>query len=278
MIDNGHLIKLTDNDTNQYITALTNIDYSNQFELAKITNVKVEIYAGNETVGAAYEVTGLRIFAGNTLLPWEEAIAHQSITLITSNGLPGIPVTSGGNYTDENGQQWVSDEIDFARGVRIRRIGSTTFDGSDDESWEYDTSKLAFRCKISDDILRSNVPDNESRVLNTHYKYDFGVWNDVVTHRGYVVNFDVISIRNLSVDTVTSFRELLSVSPVTVRYILSNPVETPLSDGELLAYKALYTNYKNNTILSEAGMKVTYATDTKLYIDNKFAELQSTIS
>lgn len=194
--------------------------------------------------------------------------------------LSGIKVPGEGNYVDAEGNQWICDEIDFERGVYIKRIGSTTFDGSDDELWEYDTSKLAFRCKISDDILRLNVPDNESRVLNTHYKYDFGVWNDVVTPRGYVVNFDVISIRNLSIDTVTSFRELLSTSPVTVRYILSNPIETPLSDEELLAYKALYSNYGNTVILnaSNAGMKVTYATDTKLYIDNKFAELQSTIS
>lgn len=47
----------------------------------------------------------------------------QSITTQTPNGLPSIPVASGGNYTDANGQQWVCDEVDFARGVYVQRVG-----------------------------------------------------------------------------------------------------------------------------------------------------------
>jgi hypothetical protein len=46
----------------------------------------------------------------------------QTLTLQTPNALPGIPVTSGGNYKDEDGQQWVCDEVDLARGVRVQRI------------------------------------------------------------------------------------------------------------------------------------------------------------
>lgn len=46
----------------------------------------------------------------------------QTLTLQTPNGLPGIPVTSGGNYTDQNGQQWVCDEIDLERGVKVQRV------------------------------------------------------------------------------------------------------------------------------------------------------------
>ena len=37
--------------------------------------------------------------------------------------LPGIPVESGGNYTDKNGQHWVCDEVDFTRGKYTQRIG-----------------------------------------------------------------------------------------------------------------------------------------------------------
>ena len=47
----------------------------------------------------------------------------QSMTIATPNGLPGIPVDSGGNYTDANGQQWICDEIDFHNAVFVRRIG-----------------------------------------------------------------------------------------------------------------------------------------------------------
>lgn len=47
----------------------------------------------------------------------------QTITIPTPGGLPGIPVASGGNYTDSNGQQWICDAVDFAAGMYLRRIG-----------------------------------------------------------------------------------------------------------------------------------------------------------
>lgn len=46
----------------------------------------------------------------------------QQLSIQTPNGLPGIPVDSGGNYTDASSQQWVCDEVDFARGVYVQRI------------------------------------------------------------------------------------------------------------------------------------------------------------
>lgn len=55
---------------------------------------------------------------------------RQTITLQTPNGLPGIPVTSGGNYTDPSGQQWVCDEVDLERGVRVQRVDKAAFDST----------------------------------------------------------------------------------------------------------------------------------------------------
>ena len=53
---------------------------------------------------------------------------RQTITLQTPNGLPGIPVTSGGNYTDPTGRRWVCDEVDLERGVRVQRVDKGAFD------------------------------------------------------------------------------------------------------------------------------------------------------
>ena len=55
---------------------------------------------------------------------------RQTITLQTPNGLPGIPVASGGNYTDQSGQQWVCDEVDLERGVRVQRVDKGAFDST----------------------------------------------------------------------------------------------------------------------------------------------------
>lgn len=58
--------------------------------------------------------------------------ADQTVALPTPNGLPGIAVSSGGNYTDENDQQWVCDTIDLAAGTYTRRCG--TIPGYDGET------------------------------------------------------------------------------------------------------------------------------------------------
>ena len=47
----------------------------------------------------------------------------QTLTINTPNGLCGIPVDTGGNYTDSTWQQWICDEVDFERGVYVQRIG-----------------------------------------------------------------------------------------------------------------------------------------------------------
>lgn len=49
----------------------------------------------------------------NASSPDYEPYREQLLTLPTPNGLPGIPVTSGGNYTDQSSQQWVCDEVDL---------------------------------------------------------------------------------------------------------------------------------------------------------------------
>lgn len=55
---------------------------------------------------------------------------RQTITLQTPNGLPGIPVTSGGNYTDPAGRQWVCDEVDLERGAKVQRVDKAAFDST----------------------------------------------------------------------------------------------------------------------------------------------------
>ena len=64
----------------------------------------------------------LQLEIGSTATAYE-APHSQSITSSTPNGLPGIPVDSGGNYTDADGQQWVCDEVDFGMGTHTQLIG-----------------------------------------------------------------------------------------------------------------------------------------------------------
>lgn len=59
---------------------------------------------------------------GDKALPYE-SYKSQTLLITTPNGLSGIPVDSGGNYTDADGQQWICDEVDFGMGTHTQRIG-----------------------------------------------------------------------------------------------------------------------------------------------------------
>ena len=65
-----------------------------------------------------------------TVTVGDGADGQQTIALQTPNGLRGIPVASGGNYTDPQGQQWVCDEVDLKRGVKVQRVDKTCFDNT----------------------------------------------------------------------------------------------------------------------------------------------------
>lgn len=65
----------------------------------------------------------IQLERGATATPYQPYREPQTLTINTPNGLCGIPVDTGGNYTDSTGQQCVCDEVDFERGVYVQRIG-----------------------------------------------------------------------------------------------------------------------------------------------------------
>lgn len=96
-----------------------------------VSSVLLSVMARNEDSAAEGTVTIERpvVCYGSKLLPYEP-YHEQAITLQTTGGLHGIPVSSGGNYTDADGQQWVCDELDFAQGKLIRRVNVEALDAT----------------------------------------------------------------------------------------------------------------------------------------------------
>ena len=94
------------------------------------TNGKSEYFVFFRPYGVSdFDYYDMQLEIGATATSFE-LYQEQTLTLQTSNGLPGIPVTSGGNYTDENGQQWICDEVDFGKGVKVQRVDKTSFDST----------------------------------------------------------------------------------------------------------------------------------------------------
>lgn len=210
---------------------------------------------------------------------YEEYKGADTFTLPTPNGLKGIPVSSGGNYTDSNGQQWLCDEIDFNKGVYIQRIGSLTITGNENYNWAISSCDTSRGCSADEKILQKtfkelkNQGSLSNKLICTHYKASGSdVWYGL--DNGIYSTNQNLAFHHFGITTSAAFNEWLKSNPITVYFELATHIETPLTAEMIEAY----THYPSTTILSDkAGLKVGYVADTKNYIDNKFAALEAAI-
>lgn len=202
---------------------------------------------------------------------------EQLLTLPTPNGLPGIPVTSGGNYTDQNGPQWVCDEVDLERGVKVQRVkvldllDSNGFDN--DRTWHINT-KINFGAGTSYIPVEWFTPVTKC-LCNTFpvqmNKYQTGTDADLSIY--YSRTGDVISLKSALFNpkgqhaTVNEAKAWFTAHP-TYLYVPIEPIETPLTPAEIAAYKAL-TAYAPDTVVQAsdgAGAKLEYQRDVNIAI------------
>lgn len=221
----------------------------------------------------------LQLELGSNVTAYEHPKTLQSITLQTPNGLPGIPVTSNGNYTDAKGQQWVCDEIDLEREKYIERRWQKVFDGSED--WRiYSSSR--FKGYMIDGIL----PFSDSRragfcnmfTVSENTEIIESIWLGVGNSILYTVSNRFYD-ESLEDKGLANWKAFLAENPMKVMTYLDTPIERGLTPEEIAAYKALRTYSPTTVVSNDAGchMETTYTADTKTYIDNKFAALNKTI-
>lgn len=231
----------------------------------------------------------IQLNPGTVATPYEPYKTPQSLTIPTPNGLPGVPVSSGGNYTDENGQQYVSDYKDYERKVYVQRVGEWRYTGGDVEI----NTCVVYQ---SHDVIYWNVKvsgvkasTNPYRVLSNAFSAGKSAYinpNHIMVTQ--ISNYLYMSLKASDFGFIygdgrnseykpaitnwmqTTFSE---ENPLIVLYELETPIETPLSEEEIAAYKALHTNYPNTTIYNDEGAytEVKYVADTKNYVDNKIA-------
>ena len=87
---------------------------------------------------------------------------------------------------------------------------------------------------------------------------------------------------NTDIATVEEFIEWMESNPLTMVFKTESATFAPLPQSEQNAIRALKTYYPTTVITVDGGevdsdIKVTYTADTKLYIDNKFAQLQKSL-
>lgn len=193
---------------------------------------------------------------------------------IPEQGFYGIPVSSGGNYTDASGKQWICDEFDFKNKKFIKRIGRVSFDGSEDEQWVRNiTGENYQRFYVA--FLNGNK--NFMQCLCNRFIYA----SSAEIGTCFVANSTFYIYVEASIDTVALLRDYLNTHPLDVIYPLGMPVEYNLTDAEIEQYKKLRsyygTTYIDNDAVPACNMQAELVLDTKLYIDNKFTTLAGQI-
>jgi hypothetical protein len=209
------------------------------------------------TEGQTYNLTGVKVqlelgTTATTYSPYRE----QLLTLPTPNGLPGIPVTSGGNYTDPQGKQWVCDEVDLERGVKVQRVNAVDLSTCviTGTTNLVATKRLAIRLPLKG-------KDYTAKALCNRLPYLVSFTSDTIhfyvdTNNAQV--FIPIGAKNPEEGEYILF------------YVLDAPIETPLTPAEIAAYKAI-TAYAPDTVVQasdDAGVKLEYQRDVNLVVKN----------
>lgn len=252
--------------------AFRKVDNKNSTTIITATNNKKLLQ--HNTSGAfiyappgTYSDTFTLMITGENQTEDYEPYREQLLTLPTPIGLPGIPVTSGGNYTDPNGQQWVCDEVDLDKGVKVQRVKEYKFSTSDGFVIEQISLGLARFNIAIDDVLSADTGTSASGALcsalplgskgSSYHKANVFT----ITNRRFYINIENITSLGL-------LQQYLQQTPMTLTAILATPIETPLTPAEIAAYKAL-TAYGPDTVVQAgdgAGVKLEYQRDVNIAI------------
>lgn len=237
---------------------------------------EITLYASfgfNQSANDIATYTDIQIEYGTIATEYEPYKLAQTLIIPTPGGLLGIPVKSGGNYTDKNGERWVCDEVDYDQSVYIRRIGKTVVDGenvkftasADGNCWN-----LPF--KSSPGIISGGI-------ISAFFKT--GIFPANITNQFIFVKKESISSHFATVDELNAFCAQKNAEGTPVEfYYTANPIETPLSPEDIAAYKQLHTNYPTTIILNDenADIDVAYVADTKNYIQKRENIMQKQLS
>ncbi len=246
--------------TEAQVTIPSDVNYIFVYYLYSSTTESVLIQVENGTVSTEFQ-----------------EYTETTSTIPTQNGLCGIKVSSGGNYTDENGQQWICDEIvKYAdgSGKSIQRIGKS-------DMGMLDWKKQGNYPTITSVEIKEMKSGLSSGLLCQCYIYNpknftyaqSDSWENLTIGKNNQSPY--IYVKDTSYTDVETFKA--DMSGKMVYYELAEPIITDLSAEEIAEIEKLYTFYPVTNISNDAdcGMSISYMADAKSYIDQRLALIES---
>ena len=184
--------------------------------------------------------------------------------------LRGIPVASGGNYTDNDGQAWICDTIEKYKdgtGKYIQRVIAYTFNGS--ENWQIDS-----RGRV---VLNGIQTIIGAKVLQADLTHNGGLFSylplgayasTVSTPNVWTVNSQNLNSSPQGITQLSDWTDRLAQNNAKILLPLETVVETPLT-AEEIAQLELDTYSPTTNINSNTDVVVEYVCTTQGYIDKR---------
>ena len=230
--------------------------------------------SGTTAAGTYVQYDGLRVsqVAGSVWEPYKEI---QKFTAYPEDVLRGIPVASGGNYTDADGQEWICDEIDLARKVVVQRIGTITSKRMSQGAIKLNTAGTKYNqytITFSDLNSAGNASTTAGYMALCNYLPLGNQVSTVTSEACFWIygKFTVaLVLNNTDFPNVEGVAAWLANNDLEIQYILAEPVETKLTAEEIAAFAELQSYKLNTLIYNDAGayMIAEYVADTKTYVD-----------
>lgn len=291
--ENGALIEIEDKNGKTSATVRDGKDYvltendkqeiANLFEYTKadaIITTQATVDYVYPTDSAIAPLVGLKLF-GNSNVYGEPSIespiyfynAEQIQVGIDSNTLSfdsvvrGIPVSTGGTYTDlYSGTKYFADVVDYKAGKIIRYLEEYVLDATLD--WSYISSPKGFY--VRDERFKYG---STAKAVSTHFaikgtsedkdiSFCSRYANTTNTRNGFVFRYDALN------GDVNAWKEFITLNEVRVIAELKTPIEEDIPADVMEQYKAIILT-PQSMIWSQnyLYMEVEYVADTKKYVD-----------
>lgn len=245
-------LRYTNGESNNIIFTNKNfVNFVPERDVEKVGFILYESVAGDKVYDVQLEM-------GSEATPYEPYYEEQTVTLPYT--LNAIPVASGGNVMFD-GKQWVCDEVDLERGVKVQRIKVKEL--SPDDKWAY--RKLAngnnnFQVRI----LGADVAIDGKPCFCNILPFKNVIWNDSIQNlpKIYANNQEITASFPPSSEysSLEAFKQLLTNVKSVIYYILDTHIETDLTPEEIEQYKKLSTKAPTTIIENnyDTWMKATY--------------------
>ena len=229
-------LRYTNGERNNIVFINKNfVNFVPERDVEKVGFILYESVAGDKVYDVQLEM-------GSEATPYEPYQEEQTVTLPYT--LNAIPVSSGGNYTDQSGQQWIADYVDVERGKVVRKIGKLILTG--EENWmlgfeNWTTYPHAFRAEeLKKDILKGNTMNAKYMWYQKQANLDLNSMNAPYNR--------CIAVSDARFSSVNEFTNELKKqdsngTPLTVYYVTDTPQEENLSLEEIEFLKSLSTYY-----------------------------------